>query len=563
MVILQFNKFIRNKWAWGAIAVLFCVMFVGSDIVANFEMESGDDSAMGAGKLGGKKVDLSEFNTFVSDEQIDARHSPASKSAAEINRAAWEACAAVRTAEAAGVEITDAQLRQAIESMFAVQGAFDFQRYQMMLQVNLGLTPEAFESYFRRRMMMRDGIDRTMLDTAAWASPMEVDQLIADTTDVFTVRVASFKQDKAAADAVKLDDAGLKKWYEANTNSLALPERTKIRFVKFDATNPEILAKMVVSEDDMRDFYDANSDKYPSADTNDVNGVKKFEVVRGEIEKELRQIEAVTYFETNLNLRVFGEGQAFEKGKSRLDAIAAADKLSVQTSNWFSLDGRVVEGFMVSAGSVLPGAKNFLEVVAELDPAVEDLRYGIVSSDRAVWIVEKAETSLAHLPTFEESRGKIDAAALRAAKADAFKREVESIAAKGVAAVLASKDVTTNLTFCVTDLPRNAFKDQRAVVRAATKIKKGEISEFTLTGTGRALLVVCEDRVPGDPAKAMMMRAQLRDQAVLAQQRDLSEKWPAWNLARLGLQTTSATSIVDDVDEGEGSGENNAEADVE
>ncbi len=542
MVILQFNKFIRNKWAWGAVAVLFCVMFVGSDIVAN--LAGGGGTVTGAGKLGGEDVESAEFGAFVADEQQNNRNSAEAKTAAEINLAAWEACAAVRTAKAAGVEISDAQLAQAIEGMFAGQGGFDFQRYQMMVQMNLGLTPEAFEAYLRRQMTVREGLDRALLSSGVWASPMEVDQLVADMTDTFTVRVASFKQDPKKAAAVKLDEAGLKTWYEANTNSLALPERVKIRFVKFDATKPEILAKMSVTEDDLRDYYDANSDKYPSSDTNDVNGVKKFEVVRGEIEKELRQIEAVTYFETNLNLRVYADEKSFEKGKSRLDVIAAADKLKVETSKWFALDGRYVEGFMTYASAILPGAQNFLEVVAELDSSVEDLRYGIVSSDKAVWLIERAETSPAHLPTFKEAREKIVVPAQRDAKADAFKKEIEAIAAKGVAAVLATKDVTTNITFTVTDLQRNVFKDQSAVVRAATKLKKGEVSEFTLTGTGRAILVVCENRVPGDAAKAVMMRAQLRDQATFLAQRDLSAKWPKWNLDRLGLETTDATSIV-------------------
>ncbi len=546
MVIQKFNKFIRNKWAWGAVAVLFCVMFVGSDIVAN--LAGGGGTIVGAGKLAGKDVEYAEFSAFLADEQQKNRNSTEIKTSAELNRAAWEAYAAVKTAYDAGIQISDAQLAQAIEGMFAGQGGFDFQRYQMMVQMNLGMTPEAYEAFLRRQMTVDGGIDRTLLGAAVWASPMEVDQFVADMTDTFTVRVASFKQDPKAAAAIKLDDAGLKKWYEANTNSLALPERIKIRYVKFDATQTNILARMTVTEDDMRDYYDANSDKYPSTDTNDVNGVKKFEVVRSQIEKELRLIEAINYFETNLNQRVYSDAATPEKGKSRLDAIAAADKLKVQTSNWFTTEGRYVEGFMSYTSAILPGAKNFVEVVSELDNSVEDLRYGIVSSDKAVWLVEKAETSPAHLPTFDEARDNIRTSAMRDAKADAFKKEVEAVAAKGVAAVLATKDVTTNLTFSASDLQRNAFKDQSSVVRAATKLKKGEVSEFTLTGTGRAILVVCENRVPGDAAKAVMMRAQVRDQVTFTAHRDITAKWAKWNLERMGLETTAETAIVSDED---------------
>ncbi len=549
MVIQKFNKVIRNKWVWGVIATLFCVMFVGSDILANF-MEAGSDAIAGAGQLGGQKVTLEEFRTYLGDEQFNNRNAVEAPTPQEMNQRAWKELAAVRVAEASGVVISNDQLAQSIEAMFAPQGDFDFERYRMLLQMNLGVTPEVFEAYLRRQMTVREGVDRTLLGTAAWASPMEVNQIVSDMTDTFTVRVASFKQDPAEAAAVMVDEAALKSWYEENKASIDLPELTKIRFVKFDAANPEVLAKMTVTEDDMRDYYDANSDQYPSSDTNNVAGVKAFEEVRGDIEKKLRQIEAVNFFETNLNVRVYGN-LAVANGTSRLEAIATEDNLPVQTSAWFTVDGRYVEGFMTYASAVLPGAKNFLEVVAELDPTVEDLRYGIVSSANAVWLIEKAETQPAHMPTFEESKGKIDAAVLRDAKAKAFKTKVEAIAQQGKDAILATPEVSTNLTFTVTDLARNTFKDQTAVVRAARMLKKGEVSDFTLTGTGRAILVVCEDRVPGDAAKAVLMRTQAREQATLPLYRTVVSQWPDWNLKRLNLQTTDATSIEASVEEPE------------
>ena len=57
MVILQFNKFIRNKWAWGAVAILFCLMFVGADVVSTLTREK-TAKVDGAGTLAGEPVDL-------------------------------------------------------------------------------------------------------------------------------------------------------------------------------------------------------------------------------------------------------------------------------------------------------------------------------------------------------------------------------------------------------------------------------------------------------------------------------------------------------------------------
>jgi hypothetical protein len=188
---------------------------------------------------------------------------------------------------------------------FQANGAFSFARYRQLLLEN-GLSPERFESYLKRRLtLMRVG--ESVLGSAAWASPMELDMAVSDMTDEFTVKVARFAQSKKEADMVKVDENMMKKWYAENTNSIALPDRMKIRYVKFDATDAKVLAKMSVSENDMRDHYDVTVDKYTSTDTNGVETVKKFEEVKDEIEKELRLIAAAQYFETNVTARAYGQ----------------------------------------------------------------------------------------------------------------------------------------------------------------------------------------------------------------------------------------------------------------
>ena len=108
----------------------------------------------------------------------------------------------------------------------------------------------------------------------------------------------------------------------------------------------------------------------------------------------------------------------------------------------------------------------------------------------------------------------------------------------GAKAVEAVKGCSTNITFCVADIRQGqgtSFDDQFSVARAAMKLKKGEVSEFTLTGTGTAILVVCVDRVPGDAAKAMVLRSQVRDELAMLQSQKISDNWKKWNLERLGF----------------------------
>ena len=547
MVILQFNKLIRNKWVWGAFAVVISAAFCFDDLFTTRERE--ERSGGTAGSLAGEAVKASDFATVADDIRGLGRNRDWRRKTSEVNRLAWETLAGIAVARRDGIEATDAEVREMIRNdrSFAVNGQFSFALYQRVLREN-AVTPERFEDFLKRRLTM-SRVAEVMLESAAWVSPMEIDRAVADMTDTLTVRVARFTQSAEDAAAVNLDDDGLRKWYDENVSTLALPERVKLRTVKFDATKEDVLAKMSVSEDDMRDYYDTSIDKYTSTDTNGVEVVKSFDEVKGEIEPELRRIAAVQFFETNLNQRAYA-GVA-DASVSRLDAIAGEDGLEVTVSDWFTTDGSYVDGFMRPASTICPGSKGFTEIVAELDSSTEDLRYGVVSSDKAVWLVEKAEVSPAHTPAFEEAKDVIRPKALRAAQGDAFKATVEAVAAQGVDAVLASGNVSTNLTFAVCDLKAGDFADQGAIASAASKLSKGEVSGFVRTGSNTALLVVCDDRVPGDAAKATLLTAQVREEVSRLQAGQLPESWRKWNLDRLGFETTDVSAVDETVEEEE------------
>ncbi len=541
MVIHQFNKIIRNRWIWGVFAVAISAFFAFDFLLDDLQRD--DNEARGAdeaGTLAGERVDASLFLAIADDVRGIGSARDWRLASDEVNRQAWAIYATLKTAEKSGIEATDEEVAAAIrrDPSFQQNGAFSFEVYKQVLRAN-SLTPERFEASLKRRMtLMR--LNRSVLASAVWTSPMELDQALADATDVMTVRVARFTEGKAAADAVTIDDKGVRAWYNENTNALFLAERKKIRYVAFDATDAKILAKMSVSEDDMRDRYDATLDRYTTKGTNDVEVTKPFDEVKGTIEKELRQLAAVEYFETNLNRRAFAVRAA--KGSSRLDEIAKEDGLKVETSGFFMTDGSWKEGFSVRMGQVLPGVRHFAEAIAELDPESEDLRYAVVSSSQKVYLIELAETSPAHVPTYDEAASIIRPRALAEKREKAFKASVDAIAKKGATAVLATKDVSTNLVFTVSDLAPNTFPDQSAVARAAMTLAKGEVSDCVLTGKGRALLVVCENRVAGDAAKAMILKGQIGESLSMATASALSRSWEAWNLKRLGYTTTSLSS---------------------
>ena len=542
MVIQKFNKIIRNKWIWGAFAVAISAFFAFDFLIMKINSPEQAKPSSAYGSLAGEAVDGELFSELALEVRGIGPNRDWKRDQGEVNREAWENYAALKVAAKNGIEATDEEVAEMIrrDPSFSQNGAFSFQIYQMLLRQN-SLQPEKFEESLKRRLtLMR--LNQAILGSAVWGSPLETEQALSDMVDTFTVKIARFRQSKKDADAVKLDDKALEKWYIDNTNSIALPERIKLRLVRYDANASNVLAKMVVTEDEMRDRYDVVSDKYTVTDTNGVETVKKFEEVKGEIEKELRLMAAVEFFRTNLNIRAYAVKA--KAGSSRLDEIAAEDGKKVAVSDWMTLSDRYVEGFMHRIASVFPGAEAAAETIAELDSSSEDLRYGVIVSEKTVWLVELAETSAAHVPSFKEAKSVITPRALSAARADAFKASIASLAEKGTNALFAAAyNVSSNISFSVSDMRQGEFSDQFAVARAATKLAKGELSPLSMTAPSRGLVVYCVDRVPGDAAKTTLLKSQIQNEVTSLQLRQLSEEWKKSNLERMGFTAGDMSSI--------------------
>ncbi len=556
MVIQQFNRIIRNKWIWGVFAVAISAFFA-----FDFLLLSGDPSDGGAtsGELDGKDVPTSRFNSFAEDVRGLGRNRNSSLSNAEVNRAAWENLAAYSVAERLGVVASDDEVKQGILRQFSGQGGgFDMATYERILRDN-GFTPELFESAEKRRITLMK-LRMMMMDASRFVSPMELDTAINDVTDKLTVRVVRFS-DKAKS-APKLDDKALRGYYDENTNSIALPDCVTVRYVKYVADEPKRLAQFKITDDEMHDHYDANLNRFEVQTTNGVV-TRKFEEVKGLLEKELQLIASLEAYRTNLLFRAYPSDGAADPKISRLDAIAKEDKAKVRTSPLFSLDGsRYVPGFMSRPAAFAPGVDGFSEAVAELDPESPDLRYGVVSGTNCVYLIERAKFVKAHVPSFDEAKAIIRADAEADAKEKAFKATVDKVRALAAAELANGKpfspkmfgdaNVSTSITFAVSTMARGAFPDANYVAAPAMRLAKGQISDFVKGALpGQGLVVYLEDRVPGDAAEAQMVRSQIRDEMSQATAYSFVTEWNRWNLSRMNLKAGAGASMEEYDDDGE------------
>ncbi len=557
MVIHQFNRLIKNKWVWGVFAIAISVFFAFDFLLVDRSDSVKEGSA---GTLGGKDVTAAQFQSLVNDARGYGRARDNKTPASEINRQAWKTAAALSVAKSLSIEATDDDVRAAIsrDPSFQEGGQFNNLKYQMLLRDN-GMNPELFEQFLKRRLTLNK-LQQVVLGSAAWVSPMELEGAINDVTDKFTVRVASFT-DKDS-DKVKLDDKGLETYYKDNTNSIALPDTVTVKFAKFMADTPARLAGFKIAAEEVSNQWDIVQDQprfkvKKGSGTNTVTEVMSLAQAWPIVENELKVIASVDAYRTNLLFRVYPQDdQARTDNKvDRLEKIAAEDKVKVETSKPFALDGRgYVKGFMERANQIAPGCEGFAAAVAELDPESAELRYGVVVGTNCVYLVERASFRKAHVPTFAEAKEIIRADALADARKKAFKASVEKTRALAAAELakgsafdaklFAGATVSTQIVFSVSSMQYNSFADAMYVSRNTMKLAKGKMSDFISTGDPkRALVVYVENREPGDAAQAQMVRAQLRDELGRGAVMTLPSAWQEWNLNRLGFKTTAASSV--------------------
>ena len=559
MVIHHFNRIIRNKWVWGVFAVLISAFFAFDFI---FSRDGSEREGGGAGKMGGETVSRANFEEVSRDVQFQYGYG-AVREAARFNREVWSRLAMLKVARDLNMTATDDQVRTAILQSFKDEtGAFNAMRYQEACE-RMNWKPEQFEAFVRRQLST-EPVQKVAM-TAGWVSPLEVSSVVRDQTDKITVRVARFQH--KGANAVKLDDAALKEYYEANTNSLALPELKVIRYVKVPVDDAASLAKVEIDDGELEDYFDKSGGRY---------GTNVLEAVKAQVEHDFRLKKSV---ETACG--EFYERLA-EGGAEKLDEFAREKKLEIKTSKPFPLShSRIFSGLMVEAATVLPDCteKDFTDSVKDLDPNEPSAHYRAIAGSNAVYVVSlvKDLCSEPRVLTFDEIKG--DASVRRDAlddlKAKTFKNEADKVCetvkdglAKGTGVAFeklfgdanVSTSITVNVSTSMTFVAQTAMRsgtlpDAYSIIPAAVRLTKGEMSELVTTMPGHGLVVYMEDRQPGvvgDAVEQARMGLSRRQAAVAVQ------SWNESNMARLGVQPSSWTSMKertdsDSADDGEGS----------
>ncbi len=356
MLISKFNRMIRNRFLWGAFAVLISISFVGL-FTADGGCEAVNEVEQIVGTVDNLSVTRNElqrsrFYTMLQLSLMLGRpfSGQTPEMEQEFEQMSWRRALVLKKAENLGLHATDREVMAYIEQepMFSSGGVFQRRAYEQFAEGflrRIGVTRHQYDDFIRDEIVMEKFMDT--LAASVWISPQELERHLQTYTDVFTVQSTALTTNRLETTAVpELHE--LEAYYHENTNLFKRPAQLSVYYVSFPAA--DYLDQIAIAEEDVENYYTDNlwefrRDRIDEARESDAfepdfesaPDYRPFEEVADEIRRLLKErqalfaaMDAATEFVMKL---VPGRGQ--EKGIPFLEA-AAENQLNVEKTGPFS-----------------------------------------------------------------------------------------------------------------------------------------------------------------------------------------------------------------------------------
>ena len=540
MFIIKFNNMVRNKWLWGAFALLVAVAFGASDIWSSASRSSGESERIGL--LGGKGVDANRFDVLVRMLRLERRMDG---SDAEITpREVWELYAALQRAEEAGLRVPDAMIGSAIRndpSFRGEDGAFSPESYRRIL-AQVDLTPTLYEAIFRDRILL-DQI-RAAVGSGPWVAPSILEDRLRGFTDSYTLCTATLSNEFSAATA-EVTPEEVRAFYDSHISDFEEPERRQAAYVAFRAADYEDKVGSFEApgaegeEDPVLDYYNEHYEDYLDKSDEDEPKMRPLEEVRDQVVAALSKEKArdLAYQAAGAFADRFLDRDAEGLVPDDFARFAAEEGYTVRTTRLFRATGDYPVNFKVSP--------DFVALAFDLGgDSMRDLVGDPVGAGEEEAYVEMLVTNVpAHVEPFEAVAERAEALA-KADKADRSFQEAVNTAREGfVRGLEEGKDFRelaaslgleagTNVAFSALEAGRDGapVPEPRQVARLMVQLGKGDFSGDYVPVDGGALFFYVVDRQPGDANASgfvrMQMARQMADEAG-------SRVWAEWLKANL------------------------------
>jgi hypothetical protein len=524
--IYHFHRIIRHRLVWGAFAVVVSLAFLSVDSCYT-SGSSGDSVA----KIGGKGVTADTFDQLERQIRGLGRNRKDLLPFPEVATQVWHQVAALQVAEKLKLGASREEVKAAVQESIGATDGYDSTVHAAYLGKlkEINLRPAQYEQYLAHNLTLRKL--GSIVESAAWVTPIEVDDELAGLTDELTVRTITVSNRFAGIHAT---DAQIAAFFEANTNSFHLPRRVAVQYVSVSLSN--LLPRISISEEQIKEYYDDHGEKLTRSNSTDTLPLAEARALIIPILKlqNARQTAYTNLTSSFLELAVNGGDNGFAKA-------AETFGLAVRKTPLFALD---------EPPAGIEDVREFREAAFELDPARPDDRYSVVQGEAFVYAIAPLTNSPAHMPVLEEVVDRVRPLAVAKARADAFRDYIEKLhkdLLKGLqekrdpvaAARAQSLNISTSITFAVHTLYQNPFENYMPVARAALHLQPGKLSEAAMAGEeDAAIFVYMVNRQPGDPLSSEMLRPKARANIERARGMGLNNSWMEWNLSRKGLTLT-------------------------
>lgn len=541
MLITKFNKMIRNRILWWFIGGIVIITFVGF-----FSPSGGCEKMPGAGGVGtlfGQPVSDAElrqarFNTYLSLCLMVGRIIPITEEInAELDDQAWKRLAALRSAKTMGITVSQNEVLDLIkrDPQFTVNGGFSRERYAAFTRSVLGslnATVAQFEQQLAENVLLQKLQNLTA--AAAWVSPADMSRIVSRYADSFAIQYVAISTNRFSG-TVALDDAALRRYFEAHTNDFIIPEKVAVKYVQFPVAN--YLAGAGADSTTIEEYYDTHADEFSTTDTNDTKTITPLEDVRDVISNKLVHASALDLTRSAALDFVVSLAPGRDGSATSFDALAAATGLTVRTTGLFD----------AQTGPQGPDfSADFVEAAFRLRPTPDEYFSDVVTGKDHVYVLGLISNTEARLPDFAEVKALVEPPAREQAKQDALAKQAGEIRDRLDAKVKAGSsfksaaeaetmNVVTTELFSVYSAPEALSAPE--ILEDITSRDSREVTGV-LTGTNALLIAYVAERKPASIDDGATVRAQMGMNITRRRARALFSEWEN-DLIRRGKKSFS------------------------
>lgn len=269
------------------------------------------------------------------------------------------------------LKISDVEIQKFIIDQF--KNKDQYKKVQQQLNESYGVSAQMLEEYFRDQLLFQKSAKMKLL--GSYVTSKEIKEEFHRRYDKISFDQIKVKTAKIELDA-EIKEEELKNFYEEKSNELKefqIPERVKIKYLYVE-TDSVTIDKL--EDDDIRQYYNLNRDKYPSQ-TYPGEVEPFFEVenkVKESLSKEKREDKAKKLLNTlddllleqeNPNLsktleeaqKKYSEMKAVQVGESK--AFAESDYMIEPLGYVFNLAKKLFGENVRSYGSILESSNGF------------------------------------------------------------------------------------------------------------------------------------------------------------------------------------------------------------